>query len=193
MRKLILSMQVSLDGFVEGQNGDMSWMQPDDNEQWDDMFAMLLKNVDLLLLGRGMWADYRDYWKKALVDSNFSPNEVKFAKLAERTPHIVFSKTLKDAGWENTTINSGDVADEVKKIKEQSGKDIYIVGGAKFAATLIDSGLVDEYQLVINPVILTKGKSFFQQLTNRRQIELIDTKQLSTGVAILRYKQVNIK
>lgn len=193
MRKLILSMQVSLDGFVEGQNGDMGWMQPDDNEQWDDMFAMLLKNVDLLLLGRGMWADYRDYWKKALVDSNFSPNEVKFAKLAERTPHIVFSKTLKDAGWENTTINSGDVADEVKKIKEQSGKDIYIVGGAKFAATLIDSGLVDEYQLVINPVILTKGKSFFQQLTNRRQIELIDTKQLSTGVAILRYKQVNIK
>jgi dihydrofolate reductase len=190
MRKLILAMQVSLDGFVEAPNGDMSWMQPDDNEQWDNMFAMLLKNVDLFLLGRGMWADYRDYWKKALVDSNFSPNEVKFAKLAERTPHIVFSKTLKDAGWENTTINSGDVVDEVKKIKEQPGKDIYIVGGAKFAATLIDSGLVDEYQLAVSPVILTKGKSFFQQLANRRNIELISTKQLNMGVVILRYKQV---
>jgi dihydrofolate reductase len=123
MRKLILSMQVSLDGYAEGPNGDMSWMQPDDDEQWNDLFKMLKDNVDLFLLGAGMWPEYRDYWKKALASpADFSDHELEYAKLAGKTQHIVFSKTLKNAGWENTIINNGDIAAEVKKIKEQPGK-----------------------------------------------------------------------
>jgi dihydrofolate reductase len=187
MRKLILYMHVSADGFVEGENGDMTWMQPDDEHQWSELFEFL-KDVDLFLLGRGMWPGYSNHWKKALVDQSFSANEIKYAKLAEKTHHIVFSKTLKDPAWENTTVVAGDVVDEVKQIKQQAGKNIQIVGGAKFAATLIDSGLVDEYRILINPAVVTEGKSFFRQLKTRRSLELTDVQKFSNGVVLHIYK-----
>ena len=187
MRKLILSMQVSLDGFIEGENGDMSWLQKENEEQWKDIFDML-ETVDLFLLGRVMYPDYRDYWKSTLTNEKASPNHKAYARLAEKTAHIVFSQTLKEAGWENTRIISGPVAEEVKKIKQQPGKDIQIVGGAKLAATLIDAGLVDEYRIVVNPVIISKGKSFFCQLTNRSKLQFQLAKVLKSGVVILKYK-----
>ncbi|WP_158288491.1 dihydrofolate reductase family protein [Mucilaginibacter psychrotolerans] len=165
MRKLILSMNASLDGYIEGKNGDMSWMQPDDDDTWDDLFGMLKDSVDLFLLGRCMWAEYRNYWKRALAEpEKFSYHEVAYAKLAEITPHIVFSKTLKESGWGNTTINNGDLVTEITKLKAAAGKDIQIVGGADFAAALLDSGLVDEIRVLLNPAIVAGGKSFFHQL-----------------------------
>ena len=190
MRKLILLMHVSLDGFVEGENGDMSWMRPDTDDQWNNLFTVL-EEVDLFILGRGMWVDYRNYWKKVLAEPGFSANEVKYAKLAENTRHIVFSRTLKDPQWENTTIMDGSVVEEVKNIKVQPGKNIQIVGGAKFAATLIDSGLVDEYHIMVNPAIIAKGKSSFHHLTNRHSLELTEVKKLSNGVAVLVYNASN--
>jgi dihydrofolate reductase len=192
MRKLILSMQVSLDGYAEGPNGDMSWMQPDDDETWENLFAELADNVDLCLLGAGMWAEYRNYWKKALaVPVDFSRPEVAYAKFAEKTPHIIFSKKMTDAGWENATINNSDVAAEVKKLKEQTGKGIYIVGGPAFATTLLDSGLVDEYRIHINPAIVGGGKSFFHQVKKRHKLELVKVNQLNSQVVILTYKQLS--
>jgi dihydrofolate reductase len=189
MRKLILCMQVTLDGYVEGPKGDMSWMQPDDDEAWDDLFGMLSNTVDLFLLGRGMWPEYRDYWKKALAEPDkFSVNELKYAQLAERTQHVVFSKTLKNSGWENTCVNHGNLAEEIKKIKAGKGKAIQIVGGADFAAALIDLGVVDEYRILLNPAIVGGGKSFFHQLKNRQNLQLTDVKKLSNQVLVLNYK-----
>ncbi len=190
MRKLILCMQVSLDGFVEGPDGDMSWMQPDNDEGWDDLFEML-KDVDLFLLGRVMWPEYRDYWQKALKEPGFSENEVKYAKLADKTPHIIFSQTITDPQWGNATINSGNVEEEVKRLKSQPGKNIQIVGGALLAASLLNSGLVDEYRLVVNPAIIAGGKSFFRQLTQRHGLELTDVKKLDGGLVVLQYKQLS--
>jgi dihydrofolate reductase len=189
MRKLILSMQVSLDGYVEGPNGDMSWMQTDNDNEWDDMFENL-QSVDLFLVGAGMWTGYRDYWKQALADPNFSADEVKYAKLAEKTQHIIFSKTLKNTGWENATINNGDLATEVKKLKEQPGRDIMTFGGAAFAASLVDSGLVDEYRLTINPAILGGGKSFFHHLKNNHKLQLVNVNKIGQLVT-LTYKQLS--
>lgn len=187
MRKLILSMQVSLDGFTEGPGGDMSWVATDDDNQWKDLFEML-ESVDLFLLGRVMWPEYRDYWKKALTSSTASPNDVAYAKRAEKTKHLVFSQTMNDSGWENTTIIKGPVLEEVVKLKEASGKDIQIVGGAKLAATIIEASLVDEYRLTINPVILGDGKSFFRTQHSKQVLELISTKELPSGVVVVRYK-----
>jgi dihydrofolate reductase len=165
----------------------MNWLQPDDEEQWDDLFTML-KEVDLFLLGRGMWAGYRDYLKKVLTAPGFSTNEVQYAQLAEKTPHIVFSHTLQDPEWENTSIAKGSVVEEISKLKQQSGKNIQLVGGATLAATVIEAGLVDEYRLLVNPVILSKGKSFFQQLHHPHPLTLTQVKKLSNGVVILTYK-----
>jgi dihydrofolate reductase len=189
MRKLIVAMQISLDGFVVGENDDMHWIATDTPEIWDDLFAML-EDVDLFLLGRGMYAGYRDYWKKALQVTGFSENEVKYARLAATAPHIVFSSTLKDPQWDNTRIINGNVVEEVRKIKEQPGKGIYVVGGARFAGTLIEAGLIDEYRLTVNPIIVGKGKSLFQNVTRQRELELLETKQMPGGVVVVRYRRV---
>lgn len=191
MRKLIVAMQISLDGFVVGENNDMHWIATDTPEIWDDLFEML-EDVDLFLLGRGMYAGYRDYWKKALGVTGFSENEVKYARLAATAPHIVFSSTLKDPQWENTRIMNGNVVDEVRKIKEQPGKGIYVVGGARFAGTLIEAGLVDEYRLTVNPIIVGKGKSLFQNVTRQRELELLEIKQMPGGVVVLRYRSTAV-
>ncbi|MCD9015417.1 dihydrofolate reductase family protein [Parachryseolinea silvisoli] len=187
MRKLILSMQISLDGFVVGENNDMHWIATDTPEIWDDLFDML-EDVDLFLLGRGMYAGYRDYWKKALGVTDFSENEVKYARLAATAPHIVFSSTLKDPQWENTRIMNGNVVEEVRKLKQQEGKSIQIVGGAQLASTLLEAGLVDEYKLTVNPIIVGKGKSLFQNITKQRELELLEIKQMPGGVVVLRYR-----
>ncbi|MEO6549694.1 MAG: dihydrofolate reductase family protein [Ferruginibacter sp.] len=189
MRKLILSMQVSLDGFIEGPSGDISWIEKDDNEQWKDLFEML-QTVDLFLLGRKMFPDYRDFWQKALINPQASPYEVAYAKLAEKTKHIVFSHTITDPQWANTQIINGDVAAEITKIKMQPGKDIQVVGGAQLAATVIEAGLADEYRLNIAPVILGAGKSFFRLQKAGYSLDLISAKQLASGVIIARYKSI---
>jgi dihydrofolate reductase len=187
MRKLVLSMQVSLDGYVEGPNGDMRWMQTDDGEQWDDVFEML-QSVDLMILGRVMFPEYRDYWKHAPTNPKASANEVAYARLAEKTKHIVFSSTMTDPQWSNTQIINGQVAHEIAKIKKQPGKDIYLVGGAKLAATVIEAGLVDEYRLTINPVIIGSGKSFFRDQHSRHVLEPVHTKVQKSGVIMAAYR-----
>jgi len=181
-------MQISLDGFVEGPGGDMSWLLKDDDEQWQDLFEML-QTVDLFLLGGGMFPDYRAFWKQALTNPQSTPNQLAYAKLADKTKHIVFSHTMKDAGWANTQLVGGSVSEEIAKIKALSGKDIQVVGGAKLATTVMDAGLVDEYRLRINPTILGGGKSIFRDQHWRYALELMGTKTLKSGVVIARYRR----
>ena len=183
-------MQMSLDGFIVGENGDTSWMSTNDPEDWTDLFEML-KTVDLFVLGRVMWPEYSNYWKQALTSSTMSPNEVKYARIAEKIQHIVFSKTIKDREWTNAKIESKDVVEEVKKLKQLPGKDIVSFGGAMFARTLIDSGLVDEYRLAVVSAIVTKGKSFFDGLTKKSTLELTDVKKLKSGMIVARYRSTS--
>jgi dihydrofolate reductase len=187
MRTLILSMQVSLDGYIEGPRGDMSWIEKDDDELWKDLFGML-QSVDLFLLGGGMFADYRNYWKQALHNPTASHNEVAYARLAEKRKHIVFSSTIKDPKWDNTQIVNGNVEEEIKKLKQELGQDIQVVGGARLASTVIAAGLVDEYRLTINPIIIGSGKSFFKDQWARHSLRHISTKVLNNGIMVVRYR-----
>src|SRR5689334_19531297 len=116
MRRLILAMQISFDGFVEGPHGDLSWIKTDDEKQWEDTFEML-QTVDLLILGRVMYPGYRDYWKNALHDPKASANEVRYANFAASTPHIVFSTRMHNPDWSNTSVIRGNVVEEIKKLK----------------------------------------------------------------------------
>jgi dihydrofolate reductase len=189
MRKIILSMQTSLDGFVEGENGDMGFFDIDSGDLWKDVFEML-NTVDTCILGRGMFEGYRDYWKGVLTRSDALADEVKYAKWAEKTEHILISKTIKDPQWKNTKVISGSsVADEIKKIKSGKGGDIYVVGGAQTARTVIDAGLVDEYRLTITPYIAKGGKSLFNPLKDQHPLELISSKATKAGGVILRYRE----
>ena len=199
MRKLTLSMQMSLDGYIEGPAGEMDWFLPDD-ETWTEMFDFF-KSIDTVLLGAGMYPGYADYWRRVLSDPQAQPNEVQYSKLAGKTEHIVFSKTLTkidpkapgdyNGEWKkNTRIVKGDVKTEVPKLKHSgSGKDIVLYGGASMASSFIELGLVDEYQLWVNQIILGGGKSLFQKVT-KHPLKLIGSKTHKSGVVLLRYKAI---
>jgi dihydrofolate reductase len=186
MRQLILAMQISVDGYIEGPDGDMSWAAKDEEELWDDLFKML-ETVDTLILGRKMFSDYRNYWNWCLNNPDASLNERRYAEYAMKNRHIVYSNTMKDPEWSNTTVVAGNVIDHVRELKLEPGGDIHLVGGARLAATLIDAGLVDRYRLVINPYFINTGKSFFQQLTSRQSLELTESKAFKTGHVIVDY------
>lgn len=190
MRKLILSMDMSLDGYVSGPNGDSSWQDVNNEGNWADLFKTM-NEVDLFVLGAGMWPEYSTYWKNVLTAPNQPKNELDYARQAERTKHIVFSATITDPQWENTTVNSGELATEIEKLKAETGGDIMSFGGASFARSLIDAGLVDEYRLVVNPVILAGGKSIFNGLQNRHNMELIETKQFGQAVKLLYKRRIS--
>jgi dihydrofolate reductase len=135
-----------------------------------------------------MFEGYREHWKQASTNPNASANEVKYARWAEKQKHIVFSKSIKEPQWENTTINSGNAKEEVTKIKSQPGNDIYLVGGGKFASAILDAGLVDELRLTVNPWIIGAGKSLFSGNRNRHSLKLIETKRMEGDMIMVRYK-----
>ena len=189
-------MQMSLDGYIEGPAAEMDWFV-DDDETWKDMFEFL-KSIDTILLGAGMYAEYADYWRRALSDPKARPDEVKYSKLAGKIEHIVFSNSLTkidpkapddyNGEWrKNTRIVKGDVKTEVLKLKQSSGKDLVLWGGASMASSFIEMGLIDEYRLSVNQIILGGGKSLFQKST-KHALKLIGSKTYKSGVVMLRYK-----
>ena len=184
-RKLILSMQITLDGFVSGPNDEADWLINSDDE-WADLYKDL-DSVDTYLLGRKMYPLYSKYWQSVLHKPDSEPNELKFAKLADKTQHIVFTKGDFKPDWKNTRV-AHDLPAEVTRLKKENGKNIIAWGGANFAANLIKLDLVDEYRFALNPTILTEGKSLFDNLEHRKKLELIDSKPLKSGLIVVRYQ-----
>jgi len=193
MRKVIAALQVSVDGFIEGPNGEMDWAMMDDEETWKDVFEMLA-HVDTLILGRKMYPGYEQYWLAVLADPRgilpfsgrvASKNEIDYARLAESRDHIVISSTLDKVVWKTTRIVR-DVED-IRKMKQQSGKDMYAVGGATLVSSLVNLGLIDELRLMINPLILGGGKALFKDVKERHALKLIRAKPLKSGKVSLTY------
>ena len=120
-----------------------------------------------------------------------NPNDPDYAsgKKFVETPKVVFTKTLDKSEWENTAIATGDLADEVSKLKNQDGKDIIVYGGANFVSNLIRQGLIDEYYLFVNPVALGSGMTIFNNVDNRLNLNLVEAKDFSCGIALLHYKK----
>jgi dihydrofolate reductase len=148
-----------------------------------------LESVDTYLLGRKMYPGYSDYWRSVLTNPESDKDELRFAKLADKTPHIVFSSTLKHVDWANTRIAT-DASKEISKMKEQPGKDMMTWGGGSFASNLIKLNLIDEYRLTIVPVLLGNGKRLFDHIDERKNLELTRIRQLKSSVAILNYRCV---
>jgi len=187
MRKLIAAMKMSLDGKVDGPRG------PDWVHAWSDDYG-LTAQIDACVLGSGMYPGYEGYWtgirneprKPAWITGNPpTPAELEWTRFAERTPHYVLSKTLTSVQWPNTRILR-DV-EELAALKRQSGKDIYLVGGARTAASLIDAGLVDELRLLLYPVIAGEGTPLFATARQRRGLALRTVERREDGVVNLIY------
>ena len=188
MRKLIAGMKISLDGKVEGSQGMADWVAA-----WSEDYG-LTPQIDACLLGGGMYPGYEGYWTSIQKepDKNHwitgeppTAAERDWARFAARTPHYVLSTKLTSAAWPNTTFLRS--ADDVAGLKRGSGKDIYLVGGARTTASLIDAGLVDELRLIVYPLIVGDGKALFEATKRRRELELRKVEQLATGLVRLSY------
>jgi dihydrofolate reductase len=188
MRKLIAGMKISVDGKIEGPEGYADWV-----EAWSDNFD-LMPQIDACLLGANMYPGYEKYWTAVknepdkphwITGSGPTPDEVEYARFAAQTPHYVLSSTLTSALWPGTSFVRG--LDEIAALKQQPGKDIYLVGGARTAASLIDAGLVDELRLIVYPLIAGEGKALFATTERRRGLELRKVQQVQGGRVSLIY------
>jgi dihydrofolate reductase len=186
-------LQVSLDGFIEGPNGEIDWAMAEDEDTWKDVFEML-SHVDTFILGRKMYPGYEQYWLAVLANPDgilpfsgrvASKNEIAYARLADKTPHIVLSKTLDKVVWKTTRIVRN--VEEIRRLKQQPGKDMYAVGGATLVSSLMNQGMIDEVQLLVNPIILGRGKALFKDVKDRQALKLVRTKPFKSGRVSLVY------
>jgi dihydrofolate reductase len=188
MRKVITAMQMSLDGFIEGPNGELDWI-----ENWEDSYD-LMQQVDTCVLGGGMYPGYEQYWTTILADPKAvlpftgkpaTPGEIDYAHFADRTPHVVLSTSLERVAWKAARLERS--IDAVLHLRELPGKDIYVVGGAALVGSLINRGWIDELRLTLHPVALGQGKALFRDLVQRQRLQRVDTKPQRAGLVSLTY------
>jgi dihydrofolate reductase len=184
MRKLIYSMFVSLDGFIETRNREIDWSAPD--EELHRFANDEARETGTFLYGRRLYEIMVDYWPTADTKPSAPDHEVEFARIWKRMPKLVFSKTLDKVEW-NSRLVRDNIAEEIRKLKAQPGKDLAI-GGPNLASTVMQLGLIDEYRLLVHPVVLGGGTPFFPALDNRINLRLIETRTFGSGVVYLRYQ-----
>ncbi|MGB6132513.1 MAG: dihydrofolate reductase family protein [Acidobacteriaceae bacterium] len=177
MRRVIVSNLMSLDGYLEGPQRELDWHVVD--EEFFAYAAEMLRSVDTILFGRTTYEMMAAYWTKAPRDP--------IADMMNGLPKIVFSNTLTSAGWANSTLVRGDAAAEVRRLKTLPGVDMVVLGSGALASSLLQAGLVDEYRVIVNPVILGSGNTMFQNFHTRMKFKLGDLRRFHSGVVMLAY------
>jgi dihydrofolate reductase len=186
LRKLRLQVQMSVDGCIAGPNGEMDWMVGLSDDELIKYGYKITEPVDTILLGRKMTDVFISYWLNVMN----KPDDPwhAFAKKMIETPKVVFTKTLNKSKWINTDIATGNLIEEVNKIKNQNGRDIVVYGGASFDSSLIKEKLIDEFYLFINPVAIGNGMTIFKDLNEIQKYTLIESKAFESGIVLLRYE-----
>lgn len=188
MRKIIVTMWMTLDGFIAGPSGEMDWIGAIYDEAMGNYEYDLVSAADTLLLGRTTYESFAGSWPKVPDNPNASPGEVAYAHKLNAMRKVVFSKTLETADWHNSTLLRDIVPEEIERLKQEPGKDIVIYGSASVVQALTNLGLIDEYQLLIHPDILGDGKPLFKNIKDRVHLKLVNTKTHPSGVVVLYYQ-----
>ena len=182
MRKLKLQVQISIDGYMAGPDGDMDWLE----WNWDDELKYYVSEitdpVDCILLGRKLAQGFIDTWEIRAEDPNTTDD---FARKMNDTAKIVFTKTIFKSEWKNTKLESGDIVEEVTKLKNTEGNDLIVYGGGTFVRTLIEACLIDEFHLFVNPTALGSGIPVF---VNLQTMKLLKSRPFDCGIVVLCYE-----
>jgi len=182
MRKVFVSNLISVDNKIARPNGDLDWFGVD--QEYFDYTATEATRRDLILFGRVTYAGMETYWtSKEAADSDPVVTEQM-----NSTNKLVFSRTLKSANWVNTRLVKDDLVGEITRLKQQPGKGIAIFGSGTIVSQLTEAGLIDEYQIVVNPVIIGSGVPNFSGLTHKVNLKLVDAKAFKNGVVLLKYE-----
>ena len=183
MRKIVFGILVSLDGFI-----DHTEMIAD--EEIHQYAANQLDTVDAVLFGRATYQLFVDYWPTAATGSNptLTAGELEYARKINNIPKIVFSSTLDKVEW-NATLMKAVIPDEIMKMKQQPGKDL-LLAGTNLASTFMKLGLIDEYEFLVQPIIIGKGTPLFKNVQDRVELKLLKTRVLNNGSVVLSYQPV---
>jgi dihydrofolate reductase len=185
MRKIILDVAVTLDGFIEGSNSEIDWIVSDDETDFGDIITEILNGIDTIFYGRisyDLWGNYRP-------DKNASTKLKEAYRLLHSKKKYVFSTTKKNDSTNTIFINE-NIKEKVQEILKQSGKNIWLYGGGNLITTFINLGLVDVYRLAVYPVILGSGKPLFNDIKQRVGLKLMEVKNHNSGVILLTYENV---
>jgi len=187
MRKIISFMHISLDGFVAGPNGEMNWINAD-----EELFKYVGKRIsegDTSLYGRVTYQMMESYWPTAGDKPTATRHDIEHARWYSKVHKVVLSKSMKDSVIDNTTIISDNLAERITEIKQQNGKDILLFGSPAATHSLIEQDLIDGYWLFVNPIILGRGIPLFKNIKDNIKLKLMPvTRQFTCGVTELNYE-----
>jgi dihydrofolate reductase len=193
MRKLILCMMTSLDGVTARPNRDLEWFLAD--PEFEAEMIGLLRAVDGMLFGRVAYEELAQYWPNAGTDDaadapggfTSRENRIEFARLMNSVPKLVVSRTLGELTWGPGRVIGGDLAETVRALKREPGRDLVLFAGASVASAFIDLDLFDEYRLLLHPIVLGQGLDLFANIRAERPLTLIEAKPYPSGVVLVRY------
>ena len=178
---------MSIDGYIAGPNGEMDWMVWNWDDELKNYVFDLTEPVDTIILGRKMTDGFVSHWSD-LMNKSEDPFYA-FAKKMIETPKVVFTKTLKKSQWMNTAIATGDLTDEIIKLKSKKGRDIIVYGGATFDSSLIKAGLIDEFHLFINPAAIGRsGMAIFKDINEIQKFSMVKSTPFHCGIVDLHYE-----
>lgn len=190
MRKLVLFLHSSLDGFVEGPNGEMDigWVSYD--ADLEKLAKEILSTADTVIWGRGTYQMMHSYWPSVPSNPSASQHELDHAEWIEKTNKIVFSTTLEKVEWNNSRLVKNNVKEEIMNLKQQPGRDMVILGSPRFAHYLMELDLIDEYKITVSPVLIGSGLPLFQGIKEKISLKLIENKTFDSGAIGLVYQAV---
>ena len=187
MKKLKLQMQMTINGYVAGPNGENDWMTWNPDVELMEFMNSQYDSSSTLLLGRKTADFFIKHWENTFDKNPDTP----FAKKIVDLPKVVFTKTLDESIWNNTILAKGNPAEEIADLKKQNGKDIIVIGSPSLVSSLIKEGLIDEYHLIVNPTAIGDGMKIFNSLDSVRKFTPIQAKLYSGGKTVLSYKPKN--
>ncbi len=188
MRKIIVTMWMTLDGYITGPNGEMDWIGEFYDEAMGNYEYDLVSGADTLLLGRVTYQSFAGSWPHVPDNPNAAEGEKAYARKLNAMRKIVFSRTLASVEWHNSTLVREVVPAEIEQLKHEPGRDIVIYGSASLVQTLTNLSLIDEYQILVHPVILGGGKPLFQDIKHKTKLKLVQSKMHPSGVVLLTYQ-----
>ena len=185
MQKLVVFNHISLDGYFVDSNGSMNWAKANSQDpEWNAFVADNSRGDATLLFGRVTYDLMTSYWPTPIAKQH----DPVVAERMNKLPKVVFSRTLDAASWNNTRLVKDNISSEVRKMKEQRGEGLVILGSGTIVSQLASAGLIDEYQVVVNPIVLGKGRTMFEGIERNLSIKLAKTRAFSNGNVVLYYE-----
>lgn len=185
MQKLIVFNHVSLDGYFVDANGDMSWAKADpDDTEWNAFVAENAGGGGTLVFGRVTYDMMASFWPTPMAREMMPV----VAERMNNLPKVVFSRTMAQAAWHNTKLVKGDIVAEVRRMKQTPGAGMVILGSGSIVAQLAQAGLIDEYQIVVNPIVIGNGRTMFAGVNTKMKLKLTNSRTFSNGKVLLGYE-----